>query len=204
MKGSAGPVGAQGPHGPKGVKGAIGLPGAKGEAGPQGIAGPEMSEDVLNRYFNPVKGLLQRIQGLEQWKVQWVQSKMAVAADIRGSTSSTYSISGVITYWSTSSPSFLVGGITYSNGAFTVPSDGLYYIYIQLFIDMSSGYAYPTLRVNRGIVMYMHYQMSGGDRTKYSGIIRRLRKGDNVDVYGNGFSYFMHYRYSYFGIFKLN
>ena len=157
---------------------------------------------------------------------------MAVAADIRGSTSSTYSISGesmflplllsivilgwrsdaivlyvflgVITYWSTSSPSFLVGGITYSNGAFTVPSDGLYYIYIQLFIDMSSGYAYPTLRVNRGIVMYMHYQMSGGDRTKYSGIIRRLRKGDNVDVYGNGFSYFMHYRYSYFGIFKLN
>jgi hypothetical protein len=35
----------------------------------------------------------------------------------------------VIRYWSTSSPSFLVGGITYNNGALTVPSDGIYYIY---------------------------------------------------------------------------
>ncbi|XP_062507861.1 collagen alpha-1(X) chain-like [Corticium candelabrum] len=204
VPGSAGPVGTQGPHGPKGVKGAIGLPGAKGEAGPQGIAGPEMSEDVLNRYFNPVKGLLQRVQGLEQWKLQWVESKMPVAAYIRGSSSRTYTISGVITYWSTSGSSFLVGGITYSNGALTVPSDGIYYIYVQLHVDKSSGHASPYLRVNGGSVMYMYYQMSGGDRTKYSGIIRSLKKGDSVDVYGNGFPYYMNFLYSYFGMFKLN
>ena len=157
---------------------------------------------------------------------------MPVAAYIRGSSSRTYTISGesmflplllsivilcwssdasivyvflgVITYWSTSGSSFLVGGITYSNGALTVPSDGIYYIYVQLHVDKSSGHASPYLRVNGGSVMYMYYQMSGGDRTKYSGIIRSLKKGDSVDVYGNGFPYYMNFLYSYFGMFKLN
>ena len=157
---------------------------------------------------------------------------MTVAAYIRGSTGSFHTISGesmflplllsimilcwssdagvvhvflgVITYWSTSSPSFLVGGITYSNGALTVPSDGLYYIYIQLFVSKSSGAANPSVQVNSGRVMYIHYQMSGGSRTKYSGIVRRLKKGDRVDVYGNGYSYYMYWPYSYFGMFKLN
>ena len=136
---------------------------------------------------------------------------MPVAAYIRGSPTSSYTITGksmflplllsivilcwssdasvvyvflgVITYWSTSSPSFLVEGITYSNGALAVPSDGLYYIYIQLYVDMSSGGVNPNLRVNGGRVMYMYYQMNGGDRTKYSGIIRRLKNGDSVDVH---------------------
>ena len=157
---------------------------------------------------------------------------MPVAAYITGSSGTTYTISGesmflplllsivilcwssdasvmyvflgVITYWSTSSPSFLMGGITYSNGALTVPSDGLYYIYIQLRVDLSSGSAYPYLRVNGGRVMYMEYQLNGGARTKYSGIIRRLKKGDSVDVYGSGYTYYMYWPYSYFGMFKLN
>ena len=111
---------------------------------------------------------------------------------------------GVITYWSTSSPSFLVGGITYSNGALTVPSDGLYYIYIQLRVDLSSGYASPSLRVNGGTLMFMGYRLNGGSRTKYSGIIQRLKKGDSVDVNGRGYTYNMYWPHSYFGMFKLN
>ncbi|XP_062507545.1 uncharacterized protein LOC134183967 [Corticium candelabrum] len=130
---------------------------------------------------------------------------MTVAANIRGSSASTYTIPGVITYWSTSSPFFLVGCITYSNGALTVPSGGFYYIYIQLYVSKSSGVAYPYLRANSATrVMYMWYHLSGGNRAKYSGIIQRLRKGDNVDVYGSGEPYYMHYLYSYFGMFKLN
>ena len=157
---------------------------------------------------------------------------MPVAAYIRGSSGSTHTISGegmflpillsivilcwssdasivyvflgVITYWSTSSPSFLVGGITYSNGALTVPSDGIYYIYIQLYVGQTSGSASPYLRVNGGRVMYMDYRMNGGPRTKYSGIIRSLKKGDSVDVVGNGYTYYMYNPYSYFGMFKLN
>ena len=115
-----------------------------------------------------------------------------------------YLFLGVITYWSTSSPSFLVGGFTYSNGALTVPSNGIYYIYVQLHVNKSSGTVAPYLRVNGGIVMYMYYQMSGGERTKYSGNIRRLKKGDSVDVYGSGGQYYMYWPYSYFGMFKLN
>ena len=118
--------------------------------------------------------------------------------------SAMYVFLGVITYWSTSSPSFLVGGITYSNGALTVPSDGIYYIYIQLYVAQTSGTVYPYLRVNGGRVMYMYYQMNGGHRTKYSGNIRSLKKGDSVDVYGNGYQYYMYWPYSYFGMFKLN
>ena len=115
-----------------------------------------------------------------------------------------YVFLGVITYWSTSSPSFLVGGITYSNGALTVPSDGIYYIYVQLRVYKSRGIALPFLRVNGGLVMYMYYQMNDGERTKYSGIIQSLKKGDSVDVVGNGNPYYMHYQYSYFGMFKMN
>ena len=111
---------------------------------------------------------------------------------------------GVITYWTTSSSSFLVGGITYSNGALTVPSDGLYYIYMQLRVEQSSGSAYPYLRINGVTVMYMCYQLSGGVRTKYSGITRSLKKGDSVDIKGNGGRYFMHWQNSYFGMFKMN
>ena len=115
-----------------------------------------------------------------------------------------YVFLGVVKYWSTSSPSFLVGGITYSNGALTVPSDGIYYIYVQLRVNKSSGTAAPYFRVNGGRVMWMYYRLNGGDRTKYSGIIQSLKKGDSVDVYGNGYPYYMEYQNSFFGMFKLN
>ena len=111
---------------------------------------------------------------------------------------------GVITQWSTSSPSFMLGGITYSNGALTVSSDGLYYIYIQLIVEQSSSAAIPSLRVNGGTVIEMYYRVTDGSRTKYSGIIRSLKKGDRIDIYANRYPYSMRWSYSYFGMFKLN
>ncbi|XP_062508271.1 uncharacterized protein LOC134184557 [Corticium candelabrum] len=92
-----------------------------------------MSEDVLKVYFSPVKGLAERMKQLEDWKEELTknesrmnESRATVAAHLVGSSASWYTISGVITYWQTSSPSFLLGGITYSNGALTIPSDGSY------------------------------------------------------------------------------
>ncbi|XP_062505362.1 complement C1q and tumor necrosis factor-related protein 9-like [Corticium candelabrum] len=91
IRGSKGEIGIQGPVGPRGDRG---LPGAKGEAGPQGRPGLEMSEDVLKRYFSPVKGLAERMKELEDWKEEWTknESRVTVAAHLVGS-GSWYTIS---------------------------------------------------------------------------------------------------------------
>ena len=110
----------------------------------------------------------------------------------------------MITYWSTDSPSFLLGGITYNNGHFTVPSDGVYYIYGQLYVNEASGQKYPNFRVNGSIVYYMEVNVSGGNRTMHSGFIRKLKRGDLVGIYGNGHQYWMGPLYNYVGMFKLH
>ena len=112
----------------------------------------------------------------------------------------------MITYWQTSSPSFLLGAITYSNGALTIPSDGVYYIYTHLYLHGNSGsYIQPYIRVNGSRVLYISsYHYHGEPKTKHAGLLQQLKKGDSVDIYGGGYRHYMASTYSVFGIFKID
>ena len=112
----------------------------------------------------------------------------------------------MITYWQTSSPSFLLGAITYSNGALTIPSDGVYYIYTQLYLHDNSG-NHPQLyvRVNGNPVLYItSYYHHSESKSKHAGLLQQLKKGDSVDIYGGGFQHHMGSIHSVFGIFKID
>ena len=112
----------------------------------------------------------------------------------------------MITYWQTSSPSFLLGAITYSNGALTIPSDGVYYIYTHLYLDASSGsYIQPYIRVNGILALYISsYHHYSEVKTKHAGLLQQLKKGDSVDIYGGGYRHLMGSTESVFGIFKID
>ena len=112
----------------------------------------------------------------------------------------------MITYWQTSSPSFLLGAITYSNGALTIPSDGVYYIYTHLYVDDYSGDAIqPYIRVNGNLVLYIRsYHHYSETKTKHGGLLQQLKKGDSVDIHGGGYRHLMAPTYSVFGIFKID
>ena len=111
----------------------------------------------------------------------------------------------MITYWQTSSPSFLLGAITYSNGALTIPSDGVYYIYTHLWLNDNSGGIYPYIRVNGNRVLrIVSYHYHSEEKTKHAGLLQQLKKGDSVDIYGGGYRHFMGSTYSDFGIYKIN
>ena len=111
----------------------------------------------------------------------------------------------MITYWSTSSPSFLLGGITYNNGALTVPSDGIYYIYAHLWLDdHSGGSIQPSIRVNGNVKLYLYsHHAHSEEKTKHGALLQQLRKGDRVHIYGGGYRHYMGPQYSAFGIFKI-
>ncbi|XP_062517391.1 lymphotoxin-alpha-like [Corticium candelabrum] len=145
---------------------------------------------------------------LEDWKEEWTknESRVTVAAHLVGSSGSWYTISGVITYWQTSSPSFLLGAITYSNGALTIPSDGVYYIYTHLYLNANSGYAiYPYIRVNGNRVLYIaSYHHHSEQKTKHAGLLQQLKRGDSVEIYGGGHQHYMSSTHSVFGIFKID
>ena len=111
----------------------------------------------------------------------------------------------MITYWSTSSPSFLLGGITYSNGALTVPSDGIYYIYTHLWVGLNSGPITPTIRVNGNIKLYLkRYHTGSESESKHGALMQQLRKGDRVHIYGGGRQHYMAPQHTAFGIFKIH
>ena len=112
----------------------------------------------------------------------------------------------MITYWQTSSPSFLLGAITYSNGALTIPSDGVYYIYTHLYLKANSGsYNTPYIRVNGNVVLYItSYHHHSKYKSKHAGLLQQLKKGDSVDIYGGKYQHHMASIDSVFGIFKIN
>ena len=110
----------------------------------------------------------------------------------------------MITYWSTSSPSFLLGGITYSNGVLTVPSDGIYYIYAHLYLGSGNGYIRPTIGVNGSNKLYLEsFHRDNRSKTKHGALLQQLRKGDRVHIYGGGSKQYMGSPHSAFGIFKI-
>ena len=99
----------------------------------------------------------------------------------------------MITYWQTRSPSFLLGAITYSNGALTIPSDGVYYIYTHLWLhDYSGSSITPYVRVNGNRVLNIRsYHHHTEDKTKHAGLLQLLKKGDSVDIHGGGHQHHM-------------
>ena len=111
----------------------------------------------------------------------------------------------MITYWQTSSPSFLLGAITYSSGALTIPSDGVYYIYTHLYLNNNGGAIQPYIRVNGNVVLYIqsrHYHSEY--KSKHGGLLQQLKKGDSVDIHGGGYRHYIYSIYSVFGIFKID
>jgi hypothetical protein len=159
----------------------------------------QLSDELLKHYFALVKNMSEQMSQLEN---QIEQNRFVVAAHLGGSSSYWYTISGVITYWS---PSFLLGGITYNNGALTVPSDGIYYIYAHLYVTKrSNSYNTPTIRVNGSNKLYLtSYHSHNEDTTKHGALLQRLKKGDLVHIFGGGYQHHMGARYSAFGIFKI-
>ena len=110
----------------------------------------------------------------------------------------------MITYWQTSSPSFLLGAITYSNGALIIPSDGVYYIYTHLYLNDNNNIT-PYIRVNGNRVLYIQsYHHHSESKTKHAGLLQQLKKGDSVDIYGGGYQHLMGSTTSVFGIFKID
>ena len=112
----------------------------------------------------------------------------------------------MITYWQTSSPSFLLGAITYSNGALTIPSDGVYYIYTHLYLNANSGnHIQPYIRVNGNHVLHIaSYHHHSKFKSKHAGLLQQLKKGDSVDIHGVGNLHHMGSHTSVFGIFKID
>jgi hypothetical protein len=157
----------------------------------------QLSDELLKHYFALVKNMSEQMSQLEN---QIEQNRFVVAAHLGGSSSYWYTISGVITYWS---PSFLLGGITYNNGALTVPADGVYYIYAHFYLQ-SRGYVQPTIRVNGSIKLYLtSYHSDNEDTTKHGALLQRLKKGDLVHIFGGGYRHHMGAPLSAFGIFKI-
>jgi hypothetical protein len=100
-----------------------------------------------------------------------------------------------------------MGGVTYSSGVLTVPSDGAYYIYAQIFFHpVHTGSNYVTIQVNGSRIVEIYFYMSSTSddkRNKYSGFVRQLRKGDRVHLQGHGYRYYMDPVHSFFGLWKI-
>ena len=116
-------------------------------------------------------------------------------------------LSGVVTYWQTSSPSYLLGGITYQNGVITIPINGLYYLYLHAFFEIRARDTRLTLRVNGNRATetgsYAHHSNSNYN-SNYVAVILQLRKGDKIDVTLHGGEMYTGGPYTYFGAYKLH
>ena len=107
---------------------------------------------------------------------------------------------------STWSP-YLRGGITYSNGILTVPQDGLYYVYTQLWFRHNGGsnYGWFSIDVNGSGRAYSYHYSNARFHTYYMGRLLKLQKGDRISiVMRSGNNYLLtDYEYSFFGTFRL-
>ena len=123
------------------------------------------------------------------------------------------SLSGqVITHWSTSTsgsyPIVLQGGMTYSNGYITVPESGIYFIYFNLYTDVtSSNYQWPGIFVDSLLIGFsIYYNENRYDKSHYVGILWNVKKGSQLSVraHGGGLKYHFSPGYSCFGAWKVN
>ncbi|XP_062517463.1 collagen alpha-1(IX) chain-like [Corticium candelabrum] len=195
VPGHPGPVGPRGFTGEKGQKG---IPGMTGQRGTQGVPGAPIDQETLDTYFNPVKALQIEVSNMNrtlQSLLNKPTSDSAVsdqpAAHLHGNgNGGTYHSETVITDWYTGSGQWhspiLRSGMTYSNGYITVPKDGLYYIYAQMQLDPQSQqpwsgfYIYVNSKAINLVKQYYPSPTGHQLRTRYSGLLKMLRKGDRL------------------------
>jgi hypothetical protein len=168
-------------------------------------------KNLVKVYVAPVSNLSERVTVLENLTAQVSltvknltqieESNQVIAAHLYGY-GSWQTISGVITYWSAT---FLLGGITYSSGALTVPFDGIYYIYVQLHMDdISNSISQASIRINHSVKLHIYsHHYDGEPKSKHFALLQQLTKDDQIDIYGHGKQYFVNAYYSDFGLFKI-
>ena len=99
--------------------------------------------------------------------------------------------------------------MSYSNGYITVPVDGVYYVYAQLWYDAklrqhkSGFYIYH----NNDVIGQVHTQDDNPrslDKTQYGGFTRSLSKGDRLSVQLSHTAWYeFFFPYTVFGCFRL-
>ncbi|XP_062523212.1 collagen alpha-1(X) chain-like [Corticium candelabrum] len=228
--GTPGPPGHRGQTGITGLKGEKGIrgePGHKGEQGRQGVPGPSIDPETLKNYFEPVKTMRQEVDGklgklnsslqlqLEDLKHEILAYNEKPSAHLYGNNGGPYSASsGTVTQWYKSSGTvwspFLRGGMQYSNDAITVPNDGLYYVYAQMYYYHPSSSHYNAgfrIRVNGTgrAYAYWYNNHSHDHHTHYMGRIIQLKKGDNLSItFENTCYYYFYSENTFFGAFLVN
>ena len=128
-----------------------------------------------------------------------------------------FTVSGtLVTDWYTGSGQWyspiLRGGMTYSSGYITVPKDGVYYVYAQMYVDPQSGQTwcgfYMYVNDSYYIQSIQHFREPSTSTTRddllYSGVLKMLNKGDRLSVKSIYTCYFlMSSSRSHFGAFLL-
>ena len=99
-------------------------------------------------------------------------------------------LGSTITDWYSNSGSkwspYLRGGMTYSNGILTVPQDGLYYVYTQLWFYHGSNSSYQngmfSIDVNGSVQAHAYHQSNDQYHAYFMGRLLKLQKGDPISI----------------------
>ena len=120
---------------------------------------------------------------------------------------------GRVTQWYSGSGSsyspYIRGGMQYSNGIATVPRDGLYYVYVQMYFYSSSGSgsykdAQFCVAINGScqFISYTYTQDYNDQYAPYSGRSLLLKNKDQLSVRFQGTDYYYFGKqYAFFGAF---
>jgi hypothetical protein len=170
----------------------------------------------LERYFNPVKALQTEVSEMKTAMQSFVSKNQSAAQLYGRGTGLTYNSGTRVTDWYTASGAryspILRGGMTYSNGYITVPMDGVYYVYVQMYIDPLSGQTWCGFYIHvndsyaiQYVLVYLQPSTSTNrDDVRYAGALKTLNKGDRLSVVSIYTCYFEMYPYrSHFGAFLL-
>merc|ERR1712168_65332 len=107
-----------------------------------------------------------------------------------------------IKLWSTSAPfGHVTGGMKYGNGLISVPEDGVYFVYCQLYYNKPNYVGRHFIYVNNKAVAIAG-SMQSTEGSRYTGMSVQLRAGDKLGCRLGYNSYvYMHAIHSFFGAF---
>jgi hypothetical protein len=163
-------------------------------------------------YFNPVKALQTEVSEMKTAMQSFVSKNQSAAQLYGRGTHLTYNSGTRVTDWYTASGAWyspiLRGGMTYSNGYITVPMDGVYYVYAQMFFDPRSGQTACGFYIYVNDSYYIQHvrtpTITGRDDVLYGGALKTLNKGDRLSVVSMHTCLFQMYPdRSHFGAFLL-